>query len=139
MTTLSGITISRLAKMTGCTAEAIRYYERAGVVPNSIRRGTGRYRLYDEADVQRFSFLRRARELGFSLAEVKDLITLADGDPKHSCATVDTIARTHLAQIDAKLAHLTQLRHELARVIEECAGGMAVADCRIMSALGEKH
>lgn len=130
------VTIGELAARTGCTPEAIRYYERAGVVPRPARAGSGRYRQYLDADVERFAFLRRARELGFSLAEVRALLAFNDGDPARSCGDVDTLARGHLAQVDAKLAQLTALRAALACVIDQCGGGVVVADCRILGALG---
>lgn len=132
-----GLSIGELAARSGCTAEAIRYYEREGVVPQPARTGGGRYRQYGSADVERLVFLRRARELGFSVAEVRELMTLADGDPARSCADVDAIARAHLEQVEAKLAQLSSLREELARVIHECQGGSAVADCRILGALSK--
>lgn len=135
--TTDGLTIGELAARTGCTAEAIRYYEREGVVPRPPRSGSGRYRRYDAGDVQRFAFLRRARELGFSLLEVRALLAFSEGDPGRSCGEVDALARAHLAQVESKLAQLTALRDALARVIDQCRGGMAVADCRILGALGE--
>lgn len=131
-----GLTIGELAARTGCTAEAIRYYEREGVVPRPARAGAGRYRQYGDADVQRVAFLRRARELGFSLAEVRELLAFNDGDPARSCGDVDLLARAHLAQVDAKIAQLNALRDALAGVIDQCRGGLAVADCRILGALG---
>ncbi|MEO7713533.1 MAG: MerR family transcriptional regulator, partial [Gemmatimonadaceae bacterium] len=75
-TTLS---IGELATRSGVSAEAIRYYEREHVVPAAARGGPGRYRQYDEADVERLQFIRRARELGFSLDEVRELLALNDG------------------------------------------------------------
>ena len=78
----SDLTIGQLAARTGVTAETIRYYERAGVVPRAVRDGAGHYRRYDEADAERLRFIRRARELGFSLDEVRELLSLALGsDP----------------------------------------------------------
>ncbi len=133
---IAGLTIGELAARTGCTPEAIRYYERVGVVPRPARAGSGRYRQYGDADVERLAFLRRARELGFSLAEVRALLTFSDGDPDRSCGDVDALARAHLMQVDAKLAQLTALRDALAGVIDQCRGGLAVADCRILGALG---
>lgn len=130
------LTIGELAAQTGCTAEAIRYYEREGVVPRPTRTGPGRYRSYGAADVERLAFLRRARELGFSLAEVRALLAFSDGDPSRSCSDVDQMARAHLAQVDAKIAQLAALRTALASVIAQCRGGLAVADCRILGALG---
>jgi len=135
-TNASSLSIGDLAERTGCTAEAIRYYEREGVVPRPARAGSGRYRQYGLADVERFAFLRRARELGFSLAEVRELLAFNDGDPARSCRDVDAMARAHLAQVDAKLAQLNALRTALAGVINQCEGGLAVADCRILGALG---
>lgn len=131
-----GLTIGELAARTGCTPEAIRYYEREGVVPQPARAGSGRYRQYGDADIERLAFLRRARELGFSLAEVRALLTFSDGDPRRSCAEVDALAREHLTQVDSKLAQLTALRDALAGVINQCRGQLAVADCRILGALG---
>ncbi len=130
-----GLSIGELAARTGCTAEAIRYYEREGVVPRPARAGSGRYRRYTTADVERLAFLRRARDLGFSLDEVQALLSFSDGDPKQSCSDVDTLARAHLQQVEAKLAQLIALRDALAMVIDQCRGGMAVADCRILGAL----
>ena len=131
-----GLTIGELAARTGCTPEAIRYYEREGVVPLPARFGSGRYRRYGDADVERLAFLRRARELGFSLAEVRALLTFSDGDPGRSCGEVDALARAHLTQVEVKLAQLTGLRDALAGVIDQCHGGLALADCRILGALG---
>jgi DNA-binding transcriptional MerR regulator len=131
----SGLSIGELAARAGVTAEAVRYYEREGVVPPAIRGGPGRYRKYGEADVDRLRFIRRARDLGFSLEEVRELLTLADGSPDRPCADVNKIARAHLAQVDAKLAQLTALRMELDQVIRECNGIVPVAECRILGAL----
>lgn len=134
-TPATGLTIGELAQQTGCTAEAIRYYEREGVVPRPARTGTGRYRQYGPGDVERLAFLRRARDLGFSLVEVRELLAFNDGDPARACGEVDALARAHLAQVDAKIAHLNALRDALAGVIAQCGGAMAVADCRILGAL----
>ena len=131
----AGLTIGELAARAGVTPEAIRYYEREGVVPPAARGGAGRYRKYGEADLERLRFIRRARDLGFSLDEVRELLVLADGDPARPCAEVDRIARAHLAAVDAKLVQLTALRAELDRVIGDCAGGVPVAECRILGAL----
>jgi DNA-binding transcriptional MerR regulator len=131
----SGLSIGELAARAGVTAEAVRYYEREGVVPRATRGGPGRYRKYDGADVQRLRFIRRARDLGFSLDEVRGLLALAGGSPSRPCTEVDRIARTHLAQVDEKLAQLGALRTELDRLIGECDGVVPVADCRILSAL----
>lgn len=131
-----GLTIGELAARAGVTAEAIRYYEREGVVPEAARRGAGRYRRYDAADTERLLFIRRARDLGFSLDEVRELLALAAGDPSESCADVNRIARAHLAAVQAKQAQLAALGAELERVIGNCGGVVPVAECRILGALG---
>ena len=127
--------IGELAARAGVTPETIRYYERDGVLPPAARAGAGRYRRYGEADVERLQFLRRARELGFSLDEVRELLALADGDPARDCAEVDRIARAHLAAVRAKLARLATLRAELERIVGACEGGRGVGECRILGAL----
>jgi DNA-binding transcriptional MerR regulator len=129
------LTIGELALRTGVSAETIRYYEREGVVPRAARRGAGHYRRYEEGDAERLRFVRRARDLGFSLDEVRELLALANGSPSRSCADVNRIARAHLAQVDTKLAQLAALRVELDRVIGECDGEVPVSDCRILGAL----
>jgi DNA-binding transcriptional MerR regulator len=129
------LTIGELAARSGVTAEAIRYYEREGVVPAAARGGPGRYRRYTDADTARLRFIRRARDLGFSLDEVRGLLALAEGNPGRSCTDVNSIARAHLAQVDAKLAQLTKLRAELDRVIASCNSVVPVAECHILGAL----
>jgi DNA-binding transcriptional MerR regulator len=129
------LTIGELATRSGVTAEAVRYYEREGVVPRASRTGPGRYRQYGDADVERLRFIRRARELGFSLGEVRELLALADGSPNQPCTDVNRIAHAHLAQVDAKLAQLGALRVELDRVLGECDGVVPMSDCRILGAL----
>jgi DNA-binding transcriptional MerR regulator len=128
-------TIGELAGRTGCTPEAVRFYEREGVLPRPERRGGGRYRRYSAADVERVRFLKRARDLGFSLAEVRELMTLAASDPQRPCTEVDALARAHLTQVEAKIAQLTSLRNELRQVIEGCRGGLGIGGCRILGAL----
>lgn len=130
----AGLVIGELAARTGTTPETIRYYERVGVLPVPTRTGSGKYRRYGATDVERLGFVRRARDLGFSLDEVRDLLGLAD-QPDRPCAEVDEMARAHLSAVDAKLAQLSALRDELERVIGACEGGRAVADCRILGAL----
>lgn len=135
----AGMTIGALSERTGVTIETIRYYERVGVLPRPTRHAAGvthaGYRRYRAADVERLAFVRRARELGFSLDEVRELLSLAE-DPGRPCAEVDALARAHRAQVEAKITRLAALRAELDRVVGQCRGGFAVADCRILGALG---
>lgn len=137
--TAGSLTIGVLAARAGVTPEAVRYYEREGVIPRAARTGVGRYRVYTEADAERLRFVRRARDLGFSLDEVRELLALAAGDRDRpagrSCAEVNRIAAAHLARVDAKLAQLRALRGELARLVAGCDRDAAVADCSLLGAL----
>ena len=126
-----GIAIGELSRRTGCNIETVRYYERVGLLPKPSRRGT--YRRYDEEDVERLAFVRRARELGFTLNEIRALLKLAI-EGQEVCADVHTIAATHLAAIRAKIVDLRAMERALAKAVRACdAGGMA--QCPVISAL----
>lgn len=129
------ITIGALAQLSGVNAETIRFYEHEGVIPAAPREGAGAYRRYDARDAQRLEFVRRARDLGFSLDEVRGLLVLAEGDPNRPCDDVNRIARAHLAQVRAKLVQLEALRGELTRLIEACDTNDGIADCSLLAAL----
>jgi MerR family mercuric resistance operon transcriptional regulator len=124
--------ISDAAAASGCHLETIRYYERVGLMPPSMRTGSG-YRTYAPADVERLRFIARGRELGFSLEEIRSLLRLND-DPKLSCCDVDVVARAHLADIHQRIEALNRMVCELERVIGQCAGGERGA-CTILGAL----
>jgi len=129
-------TIGALAEATGTKVETIRYYERIGLLPEPGRT-TGNYRSYSTAHLGRLSFIRRARDLGFTLDQVRDLLGLADHRDK-DCCTVDAIAKDHLADIDRKLADLKALRRELNGLIAQCSQG-TIATCRIINSLSPRH
>ena len=126
------LAIGDLAKRTGTKVETIRYYERIGLLPEPGRT-TGNYRSYDNGHLGRLSFIRRARDLGFSLDQVRELLGLADQRDR-SCEAVDVIARQHLADVERKIADLNALRDELADLIGRCGRG-TVAECRIIETL----
>jgi Cu(I)-responsive transcriptional regulator len=128
----SPLNIGALAKATGTTVEAIRWYERVGVLP-APERTSGNYRTYGAAHLERLSFVRRARDLGFTLDQVRELLQLADG-PERPCDAVDRVARQHLEEVERKIADLEALRHELRDLIGQCRHG-TVAECRIIGAL----
>jgi len=108
----SGIlTIGDLAKATGTKVETIRYYERIGLLGAPARTG-GNYRSYSAEHLGRLSFIRRARDLGFSIEQVRTLLDLSD-QKERSCSAVDEIARQHLVEVERKIADLTSLRREL--------------------------
>lgn len=127
------LTIGELGKATSTKVETIRYYERIGLLPKPPRTH-GNYRAYAKVELGRLSFIRRARDLGFSLDQVRALLSLSD-DRCRDCATVDTLARDHLAEVERKITDLTALHRELAALINSCHGG-TVAECRIIEALG---
>jgi Cu(I)-responsive transcriptional regulator len=124
--------IGELARLTDTKAETIRYYEQIGLLAPPPRTA-GNYRDYAAAHVHRLRFTRRARELGFSIEQIRALLALAD-DREQSCDAVDAIARAHLNEIKRKLTDLTALRRELESVIGQCRHG-TIAECRIIESL----
>lgn len=125
-------TIGDLSKVTGTKVETIRYYERIGLLA-APPRTAGNYRAYGDAALGRLSFIRRARDLGFGIDQIRALLSLSE-KKKRSCKAVDAIAREHLADVEVKLADLMALRCELASIIRQCGCG-TIADCRIIEAL----
>ena len=133
------LSIGELARRTGVKVPTIRYYEQIGLLP-APPRTEGQQRRYDRAAVARLSFIRHSRELGFDVEAIRTLVSLQD-DPDQSCATADQIAKTHLVEVEKRIASLTALRSELQRMVEECACGR-VAECRVIETLadsGHRH
>ena len=126
------LSIGALSKMTGTTVETIRWYERVGMLPTPART-KGNYRSYGRAHLERLSFVRRARDLGFTLDQVRELLRLADRQDE-SCDSVDRVAREHLTEVERKIADLEALRRELKDLIGQCRHG-TIAECRIVAAL----
>lgn len=129
------LTIGQLARETGTKVETVRFYEKSGLLPLPARTG-GNYRSYDRMHLNRLSFIRRARDLGFSLGQIRALLALSD-DRDQSCAAVDAIAKEHRAEIERKIADLRALKKELDRMIDQCGCGV-IADCRIIESLSPK-
>lgn len=129
---MRALTIGKLAKATATKVETVRYYERIGLL-GAPDRSEGNYRLYDVQALQRLSFVRRARDLGFSLDQVRALLDLSD-DRDRSCGEIDAVAKAHLADVDRKIRDLSALRRELSSLIDQCRQD-TVADCRIIGAL----
>lgn len=132
MAAKSELSVGELAKATGTKPETIRWYEKVGLLPKPPRT-SGNYRAYGPAHLNRLSFIRRCRDLGFSLEEVRALLGLADQQDR-DCGEVDAIARQHLAEVERKIADLTSLSDELRNIIGQCRGGK-IAACRIIEAL----
>ena len=113
--------IGTLSKRTGCNIETIRYYEKIGLLPAPAR-SEGRHRMYATAHLQRLNFIRRARELGFTLDEVRALLKLAD-ERGYSCAEARDLAAGHLAEVRAKIANLKVMERVLKDIVAQCADG----------------
>jgi Cu(I)-responsive transcriptional regulator len=126
------LTIGHLASTTGTKVETIRFYEKTGLLPAPART-EGNYRAYTAEHLNRLSFIRRARDLGFSLDQVRDLLALAD-DRSRSCSAIDAIATEHRLEVERKIRDLQALKAELDNLIDQCSCG-TVAECRIIEAL----
>lgn len=125
-------TVGQLAKHTGVKPVTIRYYEKIGLLPQVTRSESG-YRLYTEADRSRLLFIRRSRGLGFSLDDIRELLSLADRQ-QESCAGVDVKVEQQLEQVRSRLKDLRAMERELERLSACCEGGV-IMDCRIIETL----
>ncbi len=124
-------TIGRLSGEAGVNIETIRYYERIGLLPAPPRTTSGR-RLYDRTSVQRLGFVRRARELGFSIDEIRALLAMAGGGER--CKDVRALTVRHLDDVRAKIADLQRLERTLSKAAALCRGAKS-APCPIIEAL----
>jgi len=123
--------IKEAAQASGLPAKTIRYYEEIGLI--APPRGDNGYRRFRDRDLHKLAFLGRARSLGFSISECRDLLALYE-DRDRASADVKRIARQHLERIDAKVAELQQMRATLARLVAACAGDER-PDCPILQDL----
>jgi MerR family mercuric resistance operon transcriptional regulator len=126
------ITIGEMSRRTGANIETIRYYERVGVMPRP-RRTEGGHRAYDSDQLKRLHFVRRSRELGFSLDEVRAMLRLVD-DGALTCGEIHAMTVDHLADIKRKIADLRRLEKALASMAAECSRG-DIPDCPIIETL----
>lgn len=124
--------IGALSERTGCNIETIRYYERIGLMP-AAPRSEGGHRLYGEAETRRLGFIRRTRQLGFTLDEVRTLLRLVDGG-RHTCAQVKRITVHHLDDVRRKIADLRKIERVLGEMADQCDGG-TVPRCAVIDAL----
>ncbi|HLG90361.1 MAG TPA: helix-turn-helix domain-containing protein [Alphaproteobacteria bacterium] len=132
--TTEGELLSRgaLATLSGCNIETIRYYEQIGILP-APPRSQGGHRLYGQDLIKRLSFIRRSRELGFTLEEIRQLLRLVDGS-NYTCAQVETLAHEHVQDIRRKIADLKKLKSVLESMASRCTGD-DVPECPIIDAL----
>jgi len=126
------MSIGELAKATGTKVVTVRYYEKIGLLPEPPRTGAN-YRAYSAPHRERLHFIRRCRDLGFTLEQVRELLDLSRKTDR-DCAGVDRLALDHLTEIERKIADLKKLEAELRRLSACCRGGR-IGDCRIIGAL----
>lgn len=126
------ISIGELSKRTGCHIETIRYYERIGLLRQPTRTEGG-FRRYSLGELRRLAFIRRARDLGFALDEVRALLRLAENRSR-SCAVVRDVAAGHLADVRAKIADLKKMERILQEMVLQCADG-TLPDCPLIETL----
>ncbi len=127
-----GLSIGELSKQSDVNIETIRYYEKIGVMP-APGRSVGGYRIYGPDHLKRLSFVRRGRQLGFSLDEIRGLLRLVDGHA-HTCAEVQALTLNHLAEIRRKIADLKRLQRVMAEMAAQCSGEQA-PECAVIDAL----
>lgn len=128
--------IGQLADRAGVAIDTVRYYEHQGILPRPQRKPSG-YRRYGEDDVARLRFIRRAKGLGFTLPEIRDLLALS-AHPADDMAGLKAAANEKLADVEHKLAELTRIRDGLQAVVAACPGHGALERCPILAALSEE-
>jgi MerR family mercuric resistance operon transcriptional regulator len=126
------LTIGKLASAVGINLETVRYYERIGLMPEPGRSGGG-HRHYDAVHVRRLKFIRRARELGFGLEDVRALLKLAEPSSMSCCESVEKIAAHHLKKVRAKLDDLVRMERILAAAVSQC--GERLPECPVIEML----
>lgn len=129
---MQSISIGQLAKAAHVGIDTVRFYEKHGLMPHAKRRASG-YREYHHEDLQRLQFIRRAKELGFSLHEIGELLALKT-HPSRGVAKAKATARQRLAEVDAKIVELQRLRKVLAELVAACPGEGAPENCPILRA-----
>ena len=132
MKVMDVLSIGKLSKQSGVNIETIRYYEKIGVMP-APGRSAGGFRIYGPDHIKRLGFVRRSRQLGFSLDEIRNLLRLVDGHG-HTCAEVHALMLSHLAEIRRKIRDLRRLQRAMAEMAARCSGE-SVPECPIVDAL----
>jgi MerR family copper efflux transcriptional regulator len=136
-TQTAALTIGRIAQSAGVAIDTIRFYEREGLLPEPRRRPSG-YREYDQGTVSRLRFIRRAKDLGFTLDEIRELLALS-ADRNEGVEGVRERAAARLQAIDERIAELQRVRDGLSELVDACPGHGAPEDCPILKALAEPN
>ena len=127
-------TIGQLARQANCKTETVHYYERAGLLPKPPR-SAGGHRIYDLTNAKRLKFIRRCRELGFSLNQIRVLLSFID-EPDHSCGEVKTVALAQSNEVQEKIDDLIRLKQALDTMVNQCKGkNYPIEKCPIIDAL----
>lgn len=134
---MSSLTIGRLAKQAGVNLETVRYYERRGLLPRPPRSESG-YRLFPDATAGRLRFIRRAQELGFSLAEIRDLLSLRVSRTAKR-TDVRRRAEAKIDDIEARIRSLQSIKRALQKLTGVCAGCGPIAECPILESLDREE
>ena len=130
---MSSFSIGQVASQSGVSVETIRFYERTGLIDEPERKESG-YRMYRVGDVKKLVFIQHAKQLGFSLKEIKDLLSLKS-DPRGSTRAIKQMAQNKLDDIEAKISMLNRMKHTLKPLVDKCPGTGPASDCPILEAL----
>ncbi len=135
---MDGLTIGKAARLAGVGVETIRFYERRGLIerPRARLQGSG-YREYPLETVRRIRFIRRAKELGFTLKEIKELLALRIA-PETTCEDIRRRAEAKIRDVEAKIASLQRIRSALEELVERCVGEGPACECPILDVLEEE-
>lgn len=131
--TAKPLTIGLVARRAGVGVETVRFYERQGLIEEPPRRLSG-YREYDDEVVARLGFIRRAKELGFTLKEIKELLSLRR-DPSTPAGDVKRRAEAKIADIETKMRTLQKMKKALGKLTSACCGSTTTAECPLLHAL----
>lgn len=134
---MNALTIGQVARRACVGVETVRFYEREGLLAEPNRRPSG-YRQYEESVIIRLQFIRRAKELGFTLNEIKELLSLR-ADSRTTCADVRARANAKIADIEAKIRTLQRMKKALAKVTKACSGQGPISECPILDAIGPEE
>lgn len=126
--------IGQLAKECDCKVQTLRYYEEIKLIPTPGR-NSGNQRVYSESHRKRVNFIRHSRQLGFSLDQTRQILSLSD-EPNQSCSEVNSIAEAHLSDVVYKIERLNDIRKELERMVCACSANK-ISECRIIEILSD--
>lgn len=131
------MTIGQLAQKSNTEAQTIRYYERQGLIAKPVRTDSN-YRLYNSDAIARLMFIKRAKEIGFSLNDIKVLLGMADGKLRR-CSDVQDFTETRLSKIRSQISDLKAMEKTLSKLVRQCATSDKISECPILETLTEKR